>query len=239
MLLRFLDIQPSISAGPTASIPSHIGKEDKGQVLGTLAPNGTIMVDPAEESASVFHSGEGLAEAEQIELDQMREAYYGPRRTTTLVLVLMGITAILYVLLRFRKGRRKTGGYGRVRDGLAPMKMEAQKRRHHKSSVGRKKTRNFESGGGHRQNGGLGGRHHSNPSTVKLMADGRTAREEDEGDLEAGESVRGSTEENPDLAGDISLSPTKDKTGRVSTSSSSASSSRVDPPVGRVLFDRP
>lgn len=223
MLLRFLEINPSHSAGPTSRIPSHIGKEDKGSVLGTLAPNGTLIADPVEEADSVFHSGEGLADDEKVELDQMREAYYGPRRTTTLVLVLLGIALGVWGLMRLRRGKRKGSsvglGYGRIgRDGMMPMKMEPSGRH------GRRKK--------HRKSG-------SDTKGRKLAYARRLMDDQGDqaeaADLEVGRrsstlDEASATDEDPDLAGDIALSPPKQK-GRPSLSAG------VGQNPGRVLFD--
>lgn len=224
MLLRFLDIDPTISAGPTAQIPSHIGKADQGSVLGALAPNGTLIVDPVDETKSVFHSGEGLADDKKAELDQMREAYYGPRRTTTLVLVLLVIMLGIWAIMRLRRGRRKpasSNGYGRVgRDGLMPMKLRGDLGKH-----GRRKKSRKSSGDPERRQ-----------AKARLL-DPAAENADEEHDLEAGRRRSTATadgfsaaEEDPDLAGDIALSPTKKKKQSLSFSKGEG--------VSRVLFDR-
>ncbi|GAA5976758.1 hypothetical protein JCM11641_000861 [Rhodosporidiobolus odoratus] len=113
MLLRFMQVDTLNAAGASAKIPSRIGKEQEA-VLGATHPNGTTLA--GTELALGGGGGGGLdsdastSETEKVMedgLDIHHEAYYGPRRTAALVVLLVLVVGAVWAILRWRTTRRR------------------------------------------------------------------------------------------------------------------------------------
>lgn len=107
MLLRFMGVDPLMAAGPAATIASSIGNVSLPQtVIARAFLNGsTILASHLLPSLEEDHP-EVPSTSVTPDLDRNREAYYGPRRTITLVLVLSGLVVGLVVMVKWRRRRR-------------------------------------------------------------------------------------------------------------------------------------
>ncbi|KAH8913639.1 alpha/beta-hydrolase [Atractiella rhizophila] len=102
MLLRFIGIDPLVSAGPASTIPSRIGDGDE-VVLGAFTPNGSSVAVAAPASSESVTTGN----VEQDTYYKAHEAYYGPRRTLTLLFVIFIVGGGFVAFLRWRVAKRR------------------------------------------------------------------------------------------------------------------------------------
>jgi carboxypeptidase D len=117
MILRFLAVDTLYAAGESASIPSNIGDETA-SVLNPVAPNGTTLASSTKNSTALdSESSETLDKLSG--LDRSHEAYYGPRRSFGLFLLLTIVVLLIWSFLKWRTSRRKARNgrksrYGRL-----------------------------------------------------------------------------------------------------------------------------
>ncbi|KAG0146208.1 hypothetical protein CROQUDRAFT_657695 [Cronartium quercuum f. sp. fusiforme G11] len=103
MLLRFISVDPLTAAGPASMTTSSVGNKTLGPLAKTFANNGSLISN-VESSTSKEPASLPLSELSTDSPE--REAYYGPRRTLTLVLLLVGSVASIIGLLKWTKLRR-------------------------------------------------------------------------------------------------------------------------------------
>ena len=141
MLLRFIGIDTLGAAGPTALIPSRLGGEREA-VVGETSPDGSTLEKGGNAETDVSKSplaadvdGDG-----KDELNKDREAYYGPRRTAVLVLLILTIVAVLLLIFRWMSVR--------ARRRASKRHSHEMKSRRHSSSSSRKREKSSRT---HRQ----------------------------------------------------------------------------------------
>lgn len=104
MVLRFMAVDTLHAAGSAAKIPSRIGDEIPA-VLGATAVNGTTLPGVVE-AAKAAQVAEQMPVVDEDGLNREHEAYYGPRRSASLFIVLIGAGILVWALNRWLKGRR-------------------------------------------------------------------------------------------------------------------------------------
>ncbi|MBW0463925.1 hypothetical protein O181_003640 [Austropuccinia psidii MF-1] len=104
MLLRFLEIDPLLAAGPTRSIPSQVGANNSSGLIMKTFPNGTLL---SQDNPKLEADKTSLIGGPPVlETTEERQAYYGPRQTVTLVVVLTGMIVGLVILFKWRRRRK-------------------------------------------------------------------------------------------------------------------------------------
>ncbi|GAA5908210.1 uncharacterized protein JCM6883_004309 [Sporobolomyces salmoneus] len=118
MLLRFLTVDTLGSAGPSALIPSQIGRHSLPLILGSTHPNGSSLPSLlSPQDALDGSSTSGGKEGKEIDavtgekiledgFDINHERYYGPRRTVALVLGFLVLGVAGWFGLRWRRRKR-------------------------------------------------------------------------------------------------------------------------------------
>ncbi|PLW11484.1 hypothetical protein PCANC_03686 [Puccinia coronata f. sp. avenae] len=106
MLLRFLEVDPLLAAGPVSSVSSQVGAEEHAGIVVKTHANGTVI---GQEKLQTEHdqSGTRLGAAPVLETVEEREAYYGPRQTVALIIVLTCLILGLVMLFQWRRKRRR------------------------------------------------------------------------------------------------------------------------------------
>lgn len=105
MLLRFIHVDTLYAAGEAASIPSRIG-EETASVLSPTNPNGTTLIDL--EAAALAAQAAVPKQLLEGGLDPVHEAYYGPRRSLGLFVLLGLFITATYWFFRWRGQRRRS-----------------------------------------------------------------------------------------------------------------------------------
>jgi carboxypeptidase D len=127
-LIRFTGIDVLQAAGPAARIPSKLsGQQDS--ILGVTHPNGTTLEPPP--GAEVVPLDPEEAEAQQEAKDNSREAFYGPRRSVVLTLLLFAVLALLVLLVRWVSQKRRWRARG-VQLGSTVAREPRKRRTSHK-----------------------------------------------------------------------------------------------------------
>ncbi|CAH7689852.1 serine carboxypeptidase-domain-containing protein, partial [Phakopsora pachyrhizi] len=108
MLLRFLEIDPLSSAGPAGQIPSQLGTNGSQIILAKTHRNGSVLMDEIDPKLlKVEPKPLPIGSAPVLETIEEREAYYGPRQTITLLIVMCGSLFGIIVLIKLRRRRRR------------------------------------------------------------------------------------------------------------------------------------
>lgn len=106
-----MEVDTLHAAGHSAKVPSRIGAEVEA-VIGATLPNGTTL--PSLSSPNVTSNLPSSSRIEDIDgFDREHEAFYGPRRTALVVILLLGVVGFFYGFLRWRRGMRGVQ-YGKV-----------------------------------------------------------------------------------------------------------------------------
>lgn len=104
-----MEVDTLHAAGHSAKVPSRIGAEIEA-VIGATLPNGTTLPSLSSTN-STADLPMGRVEDEDG-FDRVHEAFYGPRRTALVVLLLLGVVGFFWGFLRWRRGRGVQ--YGKV-----------------------------------------------------------------------------------------------------------------------------
>lgn len=107
------------SAGPSAQIPSRVGKLEVDTILGSTHPNGSSLSNPLsplsdsdDPTLDSSPGGGSMIDAITGEkiledgFDINHERYYGPRRTAALVVLLIVLGGLGWIGLRWRRRKR-------------------------------------------------------------------------------------------------------------------------------------
>lgn len=109
--VRFMEVDTLHAAGHSAKVPSRIGAEVEA-VIGATLPNGTTLPSLASPNSTT-----NLPTSSKIEdidgFDRQHEAFYGPRRTVLVFLLLLAVIGFFWGFLRWRRGMRGVQ-YGKV-----------------------------------------------------------------------------------------------------------------------------
>ncbi|EGG02856.1 putative carboxypeptidase KEX1 precursor [Melampsora larici-populina 98AG31] len=104
MLLRFLEIDKLDLVGPARSTWSQMGDGPTMEIVSKTFENGTLITNATGVVESEGKSEKGIENI--AELERVREAYYGPRRTLTLVFFLFGIIIGVVGVVKWRARKR-------------------------------------------------------------------------------------------------------------------------------------
>lgn len=121
MLLRFLEIDKLDLAGPARSTWSQMGEGPTMGIISKTFENGTLITNTTSFAGSKGKNEEGLENI--AELERVREAYYGPRRTLTLVFVLFTIIMGVVGVVKWR-ARKRTKSHIAGEDGSGGIKLK-------------------------------------------------------------------------------------------------------------------
>jgi hypothetical protein len=135
MLIRFTGIDVLQAAGPSAQIPSKLSGQQEA-ILGVTHPNGTTLKQP--EAIELEPLDEEEVQAQQDAKDESREAYYGPRRSATLTLVLVTVIILVVLFIRWVSQKRRYSSRGVQLDFAEPKKRRSS---HHRPQKEKKKLR--------------------------------------------------------------------------------------------------
>jgi hypothetical protein len=114
IFLRLANVTLLDAAGSAARLPSSLGGSTV-QVVGLTSPDGRPLLSGGASSGNNTLAGlsggtaaatDDLTEAEVAVVEQSREAYYGPRRSAVLVLVLVASLAAIALLLRWQTRKK-------------------------------------------------------------------------------------------------------------------------------------
>jgi len=107
MVLRFMGVDPLLAAGPVSSLASQVGAEDHTGIIVKTHPNGTLLEQ--DKLNKELDKAPSIGAAPVLETIEERQAYYGPRQTIALIIVLTGLIVGLVMLFKWRRKRRRAG----------------------------------------------------------------------------------------------------------------------------------
>ncbi|KNZ51207.1 hypothetical protein VP01_404g8 [Puccinia sorghi] len=105
MLLRFMGVDPLLAAGPVSSLASQVGADDHTGIIVKTHPNGTLLEQ--DKLITELDKAPSIGAAPVLETIEERQAYYGPRQTIALIIVLTGLIIGLVMLFKWRRKRRQ------------------------------------------------------------------------------------------------------------------------------------
>ncbi|KAA1097508.1 hypothetical protein PGT21_009210 [Puccinia graminis f. sp. tritici] len=105
MLLRFMGVDALLAAGPGGSLSSQVGTDDHKGIIVKTHPNGTLV--DQDNLISELDKKPSIGAAPILETIEERQAYYGPRQTIALIVLLTGLSLGLVMLFKWRRRRRR------------------------------------------------------------------------------------------------------------------------------------
>ncbi|WAR55759.1 hypothetical protein PtB15_6B502 [Puccinia triticina] len=105
MLLRFMGVDPLVAAGPMGSLASQVGTDDHTGIIVKTHPNGTLV--DQDKLIPDLDKKPSIGAAPVLETIEERQAYYGPRQTVALLVLLTGLILGLVMLFKWRRRRRR------------------------------------------------------------------------------------------------------------------------------------
>lgn len=107
LFLRFANVSTLDAAGKASRLASTLGGA-AAVVIGHIAPDGDTLAISDDTMSNSTLLGAGGSDAKDEA--QLREEYYGPRRSIVLVLLLIGLLVAIAFLVRLHQTKRRRAG---------------------------------------------------------------------------------------------------------------------------------